>query len=284
VSHAKQLGHGMLQVFDAALKTLTEQRSALGVDLAQAIQRNELVVHFQPQVDASSASGRVRGMEALVRWQHPQMGLIEPHQFVPIAEETPLIIAIGKWVLNEACRTLRDWRDAGLEDVTMGINLSAVQLRHPNLFQDVSQAIARHGLTGQDLELELTESVAMSDPKANTEVLRKLRTLGVRLAIDDFGTGHSSLSYLKLLPLQTLKLDRSFVQDTESDVNDAAICKATIALAHKLKLAVVAEGVETAAQCAYLRSCGCDMLQGFWFSKPCTSAQALAYALSANPH
>ncbi len=199
-----------------------------------------------------------------------------------MAEETGLILQLGEWVLDEACRQLRAWRDDGVKDVTMAVNLSAHQLHSPVLLEQVAHALEKNGLTGSDLELEITESVAMHDPAASISKLKALRDLGVRLSIDDFGTGYSSLSYLKLLPIHTLKLDQSFVRDIESDSNDVAICTATIALAHNLGLAVIAEGVETEAQRLLLTSHHCDFMQGYLFSRPLPAEAALAFIKERN--
>ncbi len=218
-----------------------------------------------------------------MRWRHPRDGLVSPALFIPVAEETGMILPLGGWVLGEACRQLRAWRDAGVAEVTMAVNLSAHQLHSPVLLAQVAQALKKHGLTGADLEFEITESAAMHDPDASIRQLKALRDLGVRLSIDDFGTGYSSLSYLKLLPIHTLKLDQSFVRDIESDANDVAICTATIALAHNLGLAVTAEGVETEAQRLLLTSHHCDFMQGYLFSKPLPAAAALAFIQARPP-
>lgn len=273
--HAKSLGRNNVQFFTAELNDAAVKRLTLERDLRTAVESGQLELHYQPQLD--SRDGRVVGVEALVRWRHPRQGLILPAVFIPIAEETDLILSLGEWVLNEACRQLRTWRDLGLRDVTMAVNLSAHQIYSPVLLTQVAQALAVHGLEGADLGLEITESVAMRDPDASISRIQALRELGVRLSIDDFGTGYSSLSYLKLLPIHTLKLDRSFVRDIETDLNDVAICTATIALAHNLGLAVVAEGVETEAQRSLLCSHGCDFMQGYLFSRPLQVDAALAF-------
>ncbi|MFZ5621946.1 MAG: EAL domain-containing protein [Pseudomonadota bacterium] len=273
--HAKSLGRNNVQFFTAELNDAAVKRLTLERDLRTAVESGQLELHYQPQLD--SRDGRVVGVEALVRWRHPHEGLIPPEVFIPIAEETDLILSLGEWVLNEACGQLRRWRDMGLRDVTMAVNLSAHQLYSPVLLTQVAQALSAHGLEGSDLELEITESVAMRDPDAGISRIRALRNLGVRLSIDDFGTGYSSLSYLKLLPIHTLKLDRSFVHDIEADLNDVAICTATIALAHNLGLAVIAEGVETEAQRDLLVSHHCDFMQGFLFSRPLQADAVLAF-------
>ncbi len=279
LSHAKGAGRNQLRFFSASLKQAVTARREVERDLGQALRRRELMLHFQPQVDA--ASGAMIGAEALLRWNHPSNGPIAPVTFIPIAESADLIVEIGAWVLDEACRTLRQWQDRGVRGVTMAVNLSAHQLRDASLVALVASALERHGLKGEDLELELTESAAMEDPTFTIELLHRLRDLRVLLSIDDFGTGYSSLSYLKLLPIHRLKLDQSFVREIETE-DDAAICTATIALAHKLKLEVVAEGVSTEVQRHYLTSNGCDVLQGYLFSQPVSADDAMQYALRHN--
>jgi len=273
--HAKSQGRNNVQFFTAEMNQAAVKRLMLEHDLRVAMETSQFELHYQPQVD--SRDGRIIGVEALLRWNHPRDGLVLPAVFTPVAEETGLILPLGEWVLNEACRQRRAWRDAGLQGVTMAVNLSAHQLHSPTLLTQVAQALEKHGLAGADLELEITESVAMHNPDSSISQLKALRDLGVRLSIDDFGTGYSSLSYLKLLPIHTLKLDQSFVRDIETDVNDVAICTATIALAHSLGLAVIAEGVETEAQRVLLASHQCDFMQGYLFSRPLPADAALAF-------
>ncbi|MHB1143782.1 MAG: bifunctional diguanylate cyclase/phosphodiesterase [Thiobacillus sp.] len=273
--HAKSQGRNNVQFFTAEMNQTAVKRLKLDHDLRVAVETRQFELHYQPQLD--SRTGCTVGVEALVRWRHPREGLVSPTVFIPVAEETGLILPLGEWVLDEACSQLRAWRDAGVNELTMAVNLSAHQLRSPVLLAHVAQALEKYGLAGSDLELEITESVAMHDPAASISQLKALRDLGVRLSIDDFGTGYSSLSYLKLLPIHTLKLDQSFVRDIESDSNDVAICTATIALAHSLGLAVIAEGVETEAQRLFLVSHHCDFMQGYLFSKPLPAEEALAF-------
>lgn len=278
--HAKSQGRNNIQFFTAEMNQAAVKRLKLDHDLRVAVETKQFELHYQPQLD--SRDGRIVGVEALVRWRHPHDGLISPAEFIPVAEETGMILQLGEWVLDEACRQLRAWRDEGLADVIMAVNLSAHQLHSPALLTQVAHALEKHGLTGVDLELEITESVAMHDPAASIGKLKALRELGLRLSIDDFGTGYSSLSYLKLLPIHTLKLDQSFVRDIETDSNDVAICTATIALAHNLGLAVVAEGVETEAQRLLLTSHHCDFMQGYLFSKPLLAEAALVFIKGRN--
>jgi diguanylate cyclase (GGDEF)-like protein/PAS domain S-box-containing protein len=264
--HAKEQGRNNVQFFTADMNAAASERLELERDLRSAIAAGTLEVHYQPQV--SARDGGVRGVEALARWRHPQHGMVPPLKFIPIAEEAGLIETLGAWVLEAACRQLAAWRAVGIDRVRMAVNLSAHQLRSSHLVGQVRDCIARYGLQPGDLELEVTESVAMENPERAVSQLQALRDLGVMLAIDDFGTGYSSLAYLKLLPIQVLKLDRAFVRDIETDANDAAISAATLALARSLGLAVVAEGVETAAQRDFLAAHGCDYLQGYLFGRP----------------
>jgi EAL domain-containing protein (putative c-di-GMP-specific phosphodiesterase class I) len=264
--HAKSMGRNNHQFFTQAMNQATTERLALEAGLRSAVERRELFLHYQPQLDLRS--GQVVAVEALVRWRHPEMGLIPPLKFIPVAEETGQIEAIGAWVLDQALAQVARWRADGLATLRVAVNLSPRQLRGDDFATLVSLALKRHRLSGDALELEITESAAMNDPSRTAGLLRQLRDDGVTLAIDDFGTGYSSLAYLKQWPLSCLKLDRSFVMDIEHDANDAAISAATIQLAHSLGLAVVAEGLESAAQLKFLRELDCDLVQGYYISRP----------------
>ena len=264
--HAKEQGRNNIQFFTAAMNAAASVRLTIEQELRVALKEGQFEVHYQPQI--RTEDGKVCGVEALVRWVHPKLGLTGPDRFISIAEESGLIEELGLWVLNEACRQLAAWRAQGIDSIRMAVNLSAQQLRSATLLDSVRAALNRHHLAGSDLELEITESVAMEDSDRAIVRMRSLRELGIQLAIDDFGTGYSSLAYLKLLPIQRIKLDRTFVRGIETDENDAAISAATLALAHSLGLTVVAEGVETEGQRAFLTTHKCDCLQGYLFGKP----------------
>lgn len=263
---AKSSGKNNFKFFTEKMREGINERMHMESHLRQALLRDEFELHYQPQVEI--ATGRITGMEALVRWNHPEWGMVYPDKFIRVAEECNLIIPLGEWVLREACRQISLWNKQGLEEVCISVNISARQLKSRHLFALIDSLISAHNIKPGMLELEITESAAMDDPEQTIPRMKKLKDKGVALAIDDFGTGYSSLSYLKLLPLTRLKIDRSFVKDIETDPNDAAICAATIALARILGLGLVAEGVETEAQLEYLRAQGCDSAQGYYFSKP----------------
>lgn len=263
---AKQKGRNNFQFLSQEMTRLATERMELERDLHEALRSGQFELHYQPQICAIDDS--TQGVEALIRWRHPQRGLVPPLKFIPIAEETGVIEELGLWVLEEACRQLAAWRGEGIRGLRMAVNLSAHQLRSPGLVAAVQRVKQQFSLKGGELELEVTESTAMADPERAIDQLNALCAMGVELAIDDFGTGYSSLAYLKLLPIHTLKLDRTFVRDIETDANDAAISVATIALAHSLGLKVVAEGIETEGQSNFLREHGCDLLQGYFFGRP----------------
>ena len=243
-------------------------------DLRRALERAELLLHYQPKVDL--ASGEITGAEALLRWQHPQRGLVAPGMFIPLAEETGLILPIGEWVLATACAQVRAWQVQGLEAVPVAVNLSARQFRKADLAETVHRVLRESGIAPRLLELELTESMIMRDPQAAAATMQQLKALGVRLALDDFGTGYSSLNYLRRFPVDSLKIDRSFISDAACDPSAAAVATSIVAIAHSLGLHAVAEGVETREQLAFLRNCGCDSLQGYYFSRPVPAADFAA--------
>ncbi|MDP2674960.1 MAG: PAS domain S-box protein [Dehalococcoidia bacterium] len=263
---AKDRGRDNYKLYAPAMNSRIAERLALENSLRHALERGEFVVHYQPQVNIET--GRIVGVEALVRWQHPERGLVSPLEFIPVAEETGLIVPLGAWVLRTACAQNRAWQDAGLPPMRMAVNLSARQFQRRDLLDTVASALAETGLPPQYLQLEITEGAAMQDVDLTLAILRELREAGVQISIDDFGTGHSSLSYLKRFPIDVIKIDQSFVQDLTIDPNNAAIASTIIVMAHALNLTVIAEGVETAEQLAFLRERECDEMQGFLFSRP----------------
>jgi EAL domain-containing protein (putative c-di-GMP-specific phosphodiesterase class I) len=242
--------------------------------LRHAIARGELHLAYQPKVDLRS--GEVIGVEALIRWQHPERGLVSPTEFIPLAEETGLIVPIGEWVLRTACFQHMAWQRAGLPAFGVSVNVSARQFRERTLIEQVARALADSGLEAMFLELELTESLIMEDLESALLSMKALQAMGVQLSIDDFGTGYSSLSALKRFPIARLKIDRAFVRDIPDDDEDKAIAKAIISLGHELNLKVIAEGVENEQQLEFLRANGCDEMQGYLFSPPVTPAQLAA--------
>jgi diguanylate cyclase (GGDEF)-like protein/PAS domain S-box-containing protein len=268
---AKKLGRNNVQFYTPAMTEEAMERVRIESALRNALERDEFVLHYQPQVDL--ASGEIVGMEALIRWQHPEMGMVAPGRFIGVAEETGLIVPIGAWVMRAACQQNQAWQQAGLGKLRVAVNLSARQFGAANLVADMRQVLAETGLAPGRLEIELTESLFMSDVTPAVELLHAMKALGVKLSIDDFGTGYSSLSYLSRFPIDVLKIDRSFVVAITRDSNDAAIVASIIALAHNLKLAVIAEGVETEEQLDYLRRHGCDEMQGYYFSQPLAAAE-----------
>jgi diguanylate cyclase (GGDEF)-like protein len=283
LSHAKKKGRNSYQFHtpgmnDRALELLLAER-----DLVRALSENQFVLHYQPKVDMRH--GHITGAEALIRWQHPTRGLVSPAQFIPLAEERGLIVALGKWVLREACRQSVAWQNAGINELPIAINLSAVHFRQATLLSDVKRKLASNELSARCLELELTESSIMDDEAATIFTMDQLKEVGVLLALDDFGTGYSSLSQLKRLPLDNLKLDQSFVRGLPGDADDLAICTAVIAMGHALGLKVIAEGVETTEQLALLRELGCDVVQGYLFARPMPADQFFTFAMdhAGNP-
>jgi len=277
---AKTNGKARWELFDDTLEFQAMERLDVETDLRQALDREELRVYYQPIVSLSD--GRIVELEALVRWQHTERGLVQPGTFIPIAEETGLIIPIGQWVLEQACQQARTWQDASPanKSLVMSVNLSARQFQHPTLVADIERAVRQAGLEPRSLKLEITESVVMQDVESTLATLHALKALGIQLAIDDFGTGYSSLSYLKRFPIDTLKIDRSFVDGLGQEAQDTAIVRSVVALAKTLNLSVTGEGVETAEQQMHLEQLGCDLAQGFVFARP--SPPELLDAVLAN--
>ena len=263
---AKEQGRNNFQFYTKELNEKAVSRMIMEKHLRRALEGDEFLLHYQPQVDLNT--GNIFGMEALIRWQSPELGFIPPDRFISLAEETGLIVPIGEWVLKTACAQNKAWQDAGLSPLTMAVNLSPRQFRQENLAETMARVLQETGLGPQFLELEITESLLMHDVRSATVIIRKFKELGAQLTMDDFGTGYSSLSYLKLFPFDKIKIDQSFVREITSDPDSAAIANAIIALAHSLKLRVIAEGIETEGQMHYLRSLGCDEMQGFYFSRP----------------
>ena len=254
------------QLYTSAMNAQAQQRLALENDMRKALEREEFVVYYQPKVHI--ASGRVIGMEALVRWQHPTRGLVPPIQFIPLAEETGLIVPLGEWVLRTACEQTQAWIKRGFAPMRLSVNLSARQFQQHNLPAVVDGILKETRLPAQYLELEITESITMHDVNQAIATMHDLKQLGIHISIDDFGTGYSSLNYLRMFPIQTLKIDKSFVHDISDDPDEAAIASSIIAMAHSLKLNVIAEGVETEEQLEFLRERNCDEMQGYLFSGP----------------
>jgi diguanylate cyclase (GGDEF)-like protein/PAS domain S-box-containing protein len=263
---AKALGRNNCQLFNETMNAEVRDRIALEEELRRALDRGEFVLHYQPIVEVES--GRITSAEALIRWEHPERGLVPPLEFIPFAEETGLILPIGEWVLRTACAQGRRWQDAGLSIDRVAVNVSVLQFRRPDFVETVRRILAETGLEPSRLELEITESIAMEDAKWSQQSLGALNAMGIRITIDDFGTGHSSLAYLKAFPIRTLKIDRTFIRDVTTDADDDAIAITIIGLAHTLGFSAIAEGVETEEQMAFLREHRCDEFQGFLFARP----------------
>jgi EAL domain-containing protein (putative c-di-GMP-specific phosphodiesterase class I) len=263
---ARQQGGNSYQFYTTDMNATARKLLALENDLRRSIEREELVLFYQPQVN--SETHRIIGMEALVRWRHPERGMISPAEFIPLAEDTGLIVPIGEWVLRTACSQNKTWQNVGFKTLRMGVNLSARQFEQPDLAETVARILRETGLEPRYLELELIESTLMKSAEASIRILHELKRMGVHIAIDDFGTGYSSLSYLRRFPVSKLKIDQSFVREMLTNESDAEIVRAVIALGHSLKLKVVIEGVETEDQLAFLRFFGCDEMQGYLFGKP----------------
>lgn len=272
--HAKNEGRNNYKFYEQSLNKTALDILALENNLRKALDKHEFRVYYQPRIDIRTRN--VVGFEALIRWQHSQKGIIPPSEFIPIAEETGLIIPIGEWVLNEACKQNKTWQAAGFAPVFISVNLSGKQFKQQNLIKVIDHAMSDVRLDPKYLELEITESI-IQDTKSTADILRELRNLGLKIAVDDFGTGYSSLSYLRRFPLDTLKIDRSFVKDIAKDPDSEAIVKAIIAMAHCLKLKVIAEGVETEEQLKFLSDEGCDEFQGYLISPPLPADEVVRF-------
>jgi predicted signal transduction protein with EAL and GGDEF domain len=263
---AKEIGRDNFQFFTPELNTKVHEKFVLQGELRNAVAHDEFLLLYQPQVDLRT--GQVFAVEALIRWKHPRLGIVSPDRFIPIAEETGLIVPIGDWVLHEACRQNKAWQDAGMPPMTVSVNVSARQFKERDLVRRVAHSLEKSGLEARYLELELTESLIMQDVEAAIAMMRQLQALGIHLSIDDFGTGYSSLAALKKFPVTRLKIDKSFINDLAVSENDRAVASAVISLGQKLNLRVIAEGVETEEQVAFLRENNCDEMQGYHFSRP----------------
>ncbi len=270
--HAKAAGRGNFQFFTEELQQIALRRSSIEKDLRIALEQQQFVLYYQPQLDLRT--GQLMGVEALVRWQHPERGVVSPLEFIPVAEESGQIIKLGDWVLQEACRQLAEWRAGGILHIRMSVNLAAKQFADKHLPARIQEVMIRYGLPANSLDLEVTESMTMGTPVEAIKMMKVLTSYGQSMSIDDFGTGYSSLAHLKSFPVSTLKIDRTFVKDLETDQDDANICDITTLLAHKLGMDVVAEGVETEAQLKFLHSIGCEKIQGYLISKPLPADQA----------
>ena len=266
---AKEQGRDNYQLYTPAMNAKAVERLSLESRLRQAVANDELELHFQPFIDLRTAE--VLGAEALIRWRHPELGLIPPMDFIPIAELSGLIVPIGEWVLRTACAEARKWHKKGFGRMTVSVNLSSRQFQQTDLVSQVTSALEETGLEADKLDLEITESNAMQNAEHSINTLRGLKNRGVRISMDDFGTGYSSLNYLKRFPIDRIKLDQSFVRDLPGDKDDAAIAMAVIAMGRSLELVVIAEGVETEEQLAFLKGHECDQLQGYLLSRPLTS-------------
>jgi diguanylate cyclase (GGDEF)-like protein len=280
--HAKEKGKNNYQFYTNSMSATAFERLSMENALRKALTREEFQLHYQPKIELQS--NRAIGLEALLRWNHPEMGMVSPADFIPLAEESGLIVPIGEWVLRTVCEQMRSWQNAGMTPLRVAVNLSACQFRQTLFSQLVRRILDETRVSSKWLELELTESVIMDDIQTSSTVLRELKNMGVHISMDDFGTGYSSLSLLKRLPLDTLKIDQSFVRDITNDPDDAAIVDAIVSLAHNLRLRVIAEGVETREQLEYLRSRGCDEVQGFLYSRSQPAEQIERWLSEFNKH
>ncbi len=264
--HAKSEGRNCYKFFTAAMNARAFERLSLEINLRKAIEKEQFMLFYQPKVDA--LSGSILGMEALIRWKHPELGMISPADFIPVAEQTGMIIPIGQWIFEEACRFLNKIEEHNLPPLTVALNLSGAQFTQKGLPEELGNSVAKAGIAPQQIELEITESLLMENIEEAIKIMNRLREIGFSIAIDDFGTGYSSLSYLKRFPAATLKIDQSFIRDIDKDADDRSIVQAIITLAHSLRLKVVAEGIEKREQLAVLREQGCDLIQGYYYSHP----------------
>ncbi|MFN2581565.1 MAG: putative bifunctional diguanylate cyclase/phosphodiesterase, partial [Candidatus Dormibacteria bacterium] len=278
---AKEQGRDNYQLFNAFVSAKALQRIALEHGLRKALPQGELSMHYQPIFDLRANC--ITGMEALMRWQHPDLGAIPPSVFIPLAEAIGVAVPMGMWALRTACEQAKSWHDAGFRNLTLAVNLSVCQLQQPDLVSFVRSTLQETGLPARMLELEITESSAMQSPETSIKTLYDLKKLGIRISLDDFGTGHSSLSYLKSFPIDTLKIDQSFVRDINTDPDTAAIVTAIIAMGHSLRLKVIAEGVELTEQANFLRRCSCDQMQGFLIQPPVAAHDFLALLRERDP-
>jgi diguanylate cyclase len=276
--HVKEHGKNTHQFYSQEMNLKTSNRLALQNSLRHALERDELVLFYQPKVDI--ATMQMTGMEALLRWNHPELGLLGPDRFIPLAEETGLIINIGEWVLRTACRQLKEWEGEGVPLCKLAVNVSAVQFRKHDFAESLFRILQEYDVSPRLIELELTESAVMQDVEASVAVLKEFKRRGIRISIDDFGTGYSSLSFLKRFPIDSLKIDRSFIFNLTSSIDDSAIVTAIIAMAHSLNLNIIAEGVETASQLTFLSERGCHEMQGYLFSKPVAAGEMAKLILS----
>jgi predicted signal transduction protein with EAL and GGDEF domain len=272
---AKGEGANNVSIFHASMHAHFKEHLELESELNGAIERGEMTLHYQPKIDLRD--WKVVGLEALIRWRHRERGWIPPGEFIRIAEETGQIIELGRWLLNEACRQISAWRNTRMAPLQVAINISSLQFTHDDLQRSIMEAVWANTVMPRMLELEITESVMVSNIDRTIEVLSALRNTGISVSIDDFGTGYSSLSYLKRFPLDKLKIDRSFISDLHQNADDAAICSAIVAMGHQLGLTVVAEGVENEAQLNFLNDRGCDQLQGFYIGKPMPAEELAGY-------
>lgn len=275
---AKEAGRNGFQFYTPDMNARLAERVELEAALRGALERNEMMLYYQPKVELRQ--GRIIGAEALIRWRHPALGMISPADFIPLAEESGLILPIGTWVIETACRQIRAWQDEGIPVVPVAVNLSARQFQHEKLSELVSGILSLNGIDAGYLELEITESAMMQNPERAVETLKELKKIGVGISLDDFGTGYSSLNYLKQFPIDTVKIDQSFIRNVADDPQDAAIVTAIIVLAHSLKIDAIAEGVETIEQLSFLCRHACDAMQGYLFSSPipCEKFSALVLA------